>query len=111
MRSDNGILEIPLKFGSRELLLKANAELIGQLQERLKAKRFRPQEGDGLKLAYIRVFIQALQVQNAMLKDLELDEMKRRLEALENSQKEKTGTSQACTPVFGDLNVDSCNTS
>ena len=48
-----------LKLLTRESLLSANSELIEQLQKRLKAKRFRAQEGDNLKLAYIRVFIQA----------------------------------------------------
>lgn len=71
---------------SRESLLKANSELIEQLQNRLRAKRFRPQEGDGIKLAYMRVFIQALQVQNSILKDSELEELQHRLEALENMQ-------------------------
>jgi hypothetical protein len=71
---------------SRESLLKANSELIEQLQNRLRAKRFRPQEGDSIKLAYMRVFIQALQVQNSILKDSELEELQRRLEALENMQ-------------------------
>jgi len=35
----------------RETLLNANSELIEQLQKRLKAKHFRAQEGDRLKLA------------------------------------------------------------
>lgn len=74
------------KLLTRESLLRANAELIEQLQERLRAKRFRPQEGDGIKLAYIRVFIQALQVQNSILKDSELDEIKERLGILEAMQ-------------------------
>jgi hypothetical protein len=99
MKNNNRAPEIPLKFDSRELLLSANSELILQLQERLKAKRFRPQEGDSLKLAYTRVFIQALQVQNAILKDTELDEFKKRLEALESSQGQPGGT-PVYTPVF-----------
>jgi hypothetical protein len=90
----------PLNLFSRDSLLSANAKLILQLQDRLKAKRFRPQEGDALKLAYIRVFIQSLTVQNSILKDMELDEIKKRLEALENSQSEKAGASQSHTPAF-----------
>jgi hypothetical protein len=86
MKSNNSILEIPLNLMFRESLLNANAELILQLQERLKAKCFRPQEGDGIKLAFMRIFIQALQAQNAIMKDTELDEFKKRLDALENSQ-------------------------
>lgn len=92
-----------LNLSSREYLLNANAEIIEQLQDRLKAKRFRLQEGDTIKLSYIRVFVQALQVQNSILKDSELDEIKKRLETLENSQSEKTGKSQAFSPTFGGL--------
>ncbi|WP_292390132.1 hypothetical protein [Methanosarcina sp. UBA5] len=79
---------------TRDSLLKANSELIGHLQNRLRAKRFRPQEGDGIKLAYMRVFIQALQVQNSILKDSELEELQRRLEALENMQAGSHGGEQ-----------------
>lgn len=75
-------------FTSREALLSANSELIVQLQDRLKAKRFRPQEGDNAKLGYIRALIQALQAQNAILKDAELDEIKKRLDTLESSPKQ-----------------------
>jgi hypothetical protein len=90
---------IPLNLSSRESLLTANAEIITQLQNRLKAKRFRPQDGDALKLAYIRVFIQALQVQNAIMKDSELDEFKKRLEALEGT-KGQLGGAPIYTHVF-----------
>jgi len=69
----------------------------------LKAKRFRPQEGDSLKLAYIRVFIQALQVHNAILKDTEIDEIQKRLEALENSENEKAGISQVHSSMVGGI--------
>ena len=85
---------------SRESLLSANSEIIVQLQDRLKAKRFRVQDGDSLKLAYIRVFVQALQVQNAILKDSELDEIKKRIEALESTQSGKPGEAPVYTPVF-----------
>jgi hypothetical protein len=99
MKNTTGNSMIPLNLTSRKYLLSANAELIEQLQARLKTKRFRPQEGDAIKLAYIRVFIQALQVQNAILKDTELDEFKKRLEALENTQKQPGGA-PVYTPVF-----------
>ena len=88
-----------LKLLTRDSLLNSNSELIEQLQKRLKAKRFRAQEGDSLKLAYIRVFIQALQVQNAIMKDLDIDEFQKRLEALENSQAQN-GCAIANTPLF-----------
>ncbi|WP_292390365.1 hypothetical protein [Methanosarcina sp. UBA5] len=84
----------PSNLLTRESLLKANSELIGHLQNRFRAKRFRPQEGDSVKLAYMRVFIQALQVQNSILKDSELEELQRRLEALENMQAGNHGGKQ-----------------
>lgn len=88
-----------LNLSSRESLLNANAEIIQQLQDRLKAKRFRLQEGDSVKLAYIRVFVQALQVQNSILHDVELDDIKKRIEALEISQDEESRASKTnCFP-------------
>ncbi len=60
--------------------------------------RFRPVPGDSVKLGYIRALIQALQAQNAILKDTELDEFKKRLEALENSQTQ--GSKIVSAPVF-----------
>lgn len=93
----------PLKLLTRESLLRANSELIAQLQDRLKAKHFRPQEGDNLKLAYARIFIQALQIQSAILKDSELDEIKKRLEALENSENERAEISQAHSSTVGGI--------
>ena len=86
MKTANGNPTIPSNYSSRELLLSVNADLIAQIQYRLKAKRFRPQEGDSLKLAYMRVFLQALQVQNTILKDSELEDLKERLEVLEGMQ-------------------------
>lgn len=86
MKTDNKPLDDPLNFSSRELLLKANSEIISQIQARIRGKRFRVQEGDSIKLAYFRVLIQALQVQNSILKDSEIDELKKRLEALEDAE-------------------------
>lgn len=94
MKTTTGKPTIPLNNSSRESLLSFNSELITQLQDRLKAKRFRPQEGDSLKLAYMRVFLQALQVQNAILKDLELEALKQRLEVLEAMQAESLAEDQ-----------------
>ena len=87
------------EFSNREALLKANSALIGQLQARLKAKRFKANEADGIKLGYVRALVAALLAMNTILKDTELDEFKKRLEALENSQT-KAGNN-AYTPVFG----------
>jgi hypothetical protein len=77
-------------FSNREALLHANAALIAQLQDRLKAKRFRPQEGDSVRIGYIRALIQALQAQNAILKDAELDDLKKQIEELKELMKCRT---------------------
>lgn len=100
MRSTTGKPINRLNLLSRESLLKANSELIEQLQDRLRAKRFRSQEGDGIKLAYMRVFIQALQVQNAILKDLELEDLNQRLEVLEAMQTGRLAEKQDCNSDF-----------
>ncbi len=80
MQTDTSKPEKTNNFPCRESLLKVNAELISNLQKRINVKRFRPQEGDSIKLGYIRALIQALQVQNAILKDVELDALKKELE-------------------------------
>jgi len=87
MKTDNIIPGNSIIFSSRNSLLKANAELIENLQKRINVKRFRPQEGDSIKLGYIRVLIQALQAQNSILKDTELDELKREIEELKELMK------------------------
>ena len=84
MKKANSNPTISLYFSSRETLLSANSEIIAQLQARLSAKRFRVQEGDNIKLAYIQIFIQALQAQNAILKDAELDDLKKEIEELKD---------------------------
>lgn len=86
MKTSNKPLDNPLNYSSRELLLKANSEIITQIQARIRGKRFRVQEGDSVKLAYFRVLIQALQVQNSILKDTEIDDIKERLQALEDAE-------------------------
>lgn len=77
--SEPKIIEIS---SSRESLLRVNSQLIANLQKRVNASRFRVAEGDSTKLGYIRALIQALQVQNAILKDIELDAVKQELEEL-----------------------------
>ncbi|HEY5124345.1 MAG TPA: hypothetical protein VIK14_11480 [Ignavibacteria bacterium] len=74
-------------FSSRESLISMNSALIAQLRGRLKAKRFRPQEGDSVRIGYIRALIQALQAQNAILKDVELDDLKKEIDELKELMK------------------------
>jgi hypothetical protein len=90
MKTDNNMPGNSLNFTSRESLLKTNAELIENLQKRINVKRFRPQEGDSIKLGYIRALIQALQAHNAILKDAELDDLKKELEELKELMKCKS---------------------
>jgi hypothetical protein len=92
MRNDTSNPTISLDFSNRESLLKANSALIGQLQSRLKAKRFRPAEGDSIKLGYIRALVQALTCQNAILKDAELDDLKKEMEELQEILNVNKGT-------------------
>ena len=87
MKTDNSLPENSLNFSSRESLLKANSELIENLQKRINVKRFRLQEGDSIRLGYIRALIQALKVQNEILKDIEIDEIKNELEDLKEALK------------------------
>ncbi len=87
MKTDNSLPENSFNFSSRESLLKANSELIENLQKRINVKRFRLQEGDSIRLGYIRALIQALKVQNEILKDTEIDEIKNELEDLKEALK------------------------
>lgn len=87
MKTDNSTPENSLNFSSRDSLLKADSELIESLQKRINVKRFRPQEGDSIKLGYIRALIQAVQAQNGILKDSELDELKAEIEELKEAVK------------------------
>jgi fatty acid-binding protein DegV len=87
METNNNNSIISKKFSNREALLTVNSELIAQLQARLKAKRFRPVDGDSVKLGYARALIQALQAQNAILKDAELDDLKKEIEELKDMVK------------------------
>ncbi len=80
MKTDNSEPEKTIIFPCRENLLRVNSVLISNLQKRVNVKRFRVQEGDSVKLGYIRALIQALQVQNAIIKDFELDTLKQELE-------------------------------
>ena len=76
MKTDITKSENTLNYSSRESLLKANSELILNLQKRINVTRFRAQEADSIKLGYVRALIQAVQAQNAILKDSELDDLK-----------------------------------
>lgn len=78
-----GIPENCVKFSSRDLLLKANSDLIEQLQSRFKAKHFKAQAADSIRLSYMRLFLQSLQVQSSLLRDMELEDLEERVASLE----------------------------
>lgn len=71
---------------NRPKLLEISSWLVDDLRSRLDVDRFREREGDSVKLQYLRVFVQAVQTHNAILKDEELDDIKERIELLEASQ-------------------------
>jgi hypothetical protein len=82
-------LEGTPKLGKTERyeLIQSNKVLIKNLEKRLKAKRFIVREGDYQKQGYIRLLIQALKVQNEILKDTEIDEIKTEIEDLKEALK------------------------
>jgi hypothetical protein len=77
-------MEENLKLGKTERyeLIQSNKVLIKNLEKRLKAKRFIVREGDYQKQGYIRLLIQALKVQNEILKDTEIDELKKEIDEM-----------------------------
>ncbi len=90
MKNDNSRTDDYQDFSTRDRLLRANSELIYNLQKRINVKRFRVQEGDSIKLGYIRALIQALQVQNAILKDAELDKLRAEIQELKEAIKSQS---------------------
>lgn len=90
MKNDNSRTDDCQDFSTRDRLLRANSELIYNLQKRINVKRFRVQEGDSIKLGYIRALIQALQAQNAILKDAELDKLRAEVQELKEAIKSQS---------------------
>ncbi len=71
---------------NRAKLLDISSWLVEDLRSRLDTERFREREGDSTKLQYLRVFVQAVQAHNSILKEEDLDDIKTRIELLEASQ-------------------------
>lgn len=67
----------------RNDLLKKSSWLVDVLHDRLSRPRFVVQDNDPIKLQYYRVYIQAVQTHNAILKDEELEDIKVRMELIE----------------------------
>jgi hypothetical protein len=79
-----------LKKLSREQLLDVTSWMIEDLRGRVAVDRFRVREGDETKLKFFRVMVSAIQVYASILKDEDLDDIRRRLTLLENTIGEKT---------------------
>jgi len=74
--------DLPEKI-DRSRLMDISSSMVESLYIRLNVERFKEREGDSTRLQYVRALIQALQVHNAILKDTEIDDIKRRLDDLE----------------------------
>jgi hypothetical protein len=67
----------------REQVLVLTSDLITYLHRRSCGPRFREFPTDRIRMSYQRVMISAIAVYGGVLRDTELDELKRRIEALE----------------------------
>lgn len=81
--NSTGLSETSSETLDRSHLLDISSKMIKEILRRIKGKRFRPTEGDAVKLQYLRVLISAIQAHNTILKDSELEEIKKRLDSLE----------------------------
>jgi hypothetical protein len=68
---------------SRDELLGKASELIRILHEKTTRTRFKESKHDRARLAYARAAVAAITAYGGLLRDAELDEMKKRIEALE----------------------------
>lgn len=80
--SNDDITTLAKKIDRAELL-KRSAWLVDSLHGRLSKPKFMVYDNDPVKLQYYRVFIQAVQAHNAILKDEELEDIKARMELIE----------------------------
>jgi hypothetical protein len=85
MTEINGNIPQNAKKINRSELLNMSSWLVESLQGRLSKPRFIVQDSDAVKLQYFRVFIQAVQAHNAILKDEDLEDIKKRLELIEST--------------------------
>jgi hypothetical protein len=77
----------------REELLQMASDLIGYLHTRSCGPRFRPYPTDKDRATFQRVMVAAISAYGSILRDEEIDEMKRRIDALE-AVKGKGGNDQ-----------------
>lgn len=67
----------------RDAALRIGSDLIIRLHHRTCPVRFREQNGDRTRVAYARVLVSALQSYGVLMRDDEIEQLKRRIEALE----------------------------
>lgn len=75
--------DLKKKVLSRDQLLEIASEVVEYLYSRTTAKVFRERQDDRIRLQFARVTVQAIAAVSTILKDAELDELKARLERLE----------------------------
>jgi len=71
----------------REELLVVSTDLIRTLHRRISGRRFRANQHDGTRLAVARALVQAITAHNQVLRDLEVEELERRIAALEEARR------------------------
>lgn len=75
----------------REELLQMASDLIEYLHGRACGPRFRPYPTDKDRAAFQRVMVAAMSAYGSILKDEEIDNLTRRIEALEDAKKPENG--------------------
>lgn len=73
----------------REELIKMLSDVSKKLYLRITAQRFRAKESDPTLLAFTRAFSQCSQALTSALRDQDLSELERRIDALENNTESK----------------------
>ena len=89
---------VPENIPSREGVLQALEWSRQQLQQKLQSGRFRDPEAEKLRDAKTRLLIYNCQVLAGVLKDAELEEIKQRIEQLEQMEQRKAKPRQNHTP-------------
>lgn len=72
----------------RDQLLAVSTDLIRSLHRRIAGRRFRANKHDNIRLATARALVQAITAHNQVLRDLEIEELDRRISTLEDMKNE-----------------------
>lgn len=68
---------------TRDELLETSSWLVNTVKGRLDVTRFKEQDADNTRLAYLRLLATAITSHNNVLKDNEIEELKDRIECME----------------------------